>query len=96
MSRLQHTPSLHSLLQSVAERKVVHHSGCGAWTVGWSWADGGHMTDAANADVDTLWHAQLVSFDIPAKSCGNLAKLTFDGSARLDEWNQRFPKDGAA
>lgn len=54
------------------------------------------MDDNTNSDVDTLWHALLITFSTPSNSCGNKAVLTFDGSARLAEWDQRFPKDGAA
>ena len=97
MSRLARTPALHRLLDAVAEGHVVHHSGnCGPWPTGWSWSEGGHMTNETVYDVDTLWHAQLVSFDIPANPCGNLAKLTFDGSARLASWNERYPKGDVA
>lgn len=95
--RLPRTPELHALLQSVADQHVVHHSGnCGPWPTGWSWSEGGHMTDESVRDVDTLWHAALVTFSVPANSCGNTALLTFEGSARLSAWNERYPKGGVA
>lgn len=94
MTRLPHTSSLHSLLQSVSDSKVVHHSGCDAWTVGWSWVDG-HMTDQTNSDADSLWHAGLISFNPPVRPGGNVAVLTFEGSTRLSEWTERYPKGGA-
>lgn len=91
MSRLQHTSSLHSLLQSVAERKVTHHSGCGAWTVGWSWADGGHMTDETQDVAEQLKHAGLIA---GTGEC--LGVLTFAGSERLSQWNETYSKGRAA
>ena len=96
MSRLARTPELHRLLDSVAEGHVVHHSGCSAWPLGWSWSDGGHMDNQTNDVVDTLWHAQLVTFQTPSKPSGNTALLTFEGSERLASWNERYPREGAA
>lgn len=94
---LRRTPDLHRMLQSVADGHVVHHSGtCGAWPTGWSWSEGGHMDDATQHEVGVLWGNGLIVFDVPAKSCGNLAKLTFDGSQQLPTWNLAWPKDGAA
>lgn len=97
MTLLRRTPELHRMLQSVADGHVVHHSGtCGAWPTGWSWTEGGHMDEASQHGVDVLWSGQLVLFDMPPKPCGNLAKLTFDGSARLAEWDVTWPVGGAA
>jgi hypothetical protein len=54
------------------------------------------MDDETQHQVDTLWNAELIVFGTPAKSCGNAALLTFEGSARLAEWSAAWPKDGAA
>jgi hypothetical protein len=91
LTALRRTPELHNLLDAVAKGNVVHHSGtCGAWPMGWSWGSGGHMGPQTQSDVDTLWHAQLITFDVPPKACGNACILTFDGSARLAEWNAQW------
>lgn len=97
MTLLRHTDTLHRLLQSVADGHVVHHSGtCGAWPTGWSWSEGGHMDDETQLQVDVLWNSTLILFDMPPKPCGNLAKLTFDGSERLAIWDAAWPAGGAA
>lgn len=88
---LHRTPELHNLLHAVAEEHVVHHSGTCAWPRGWSWVTGGHMTEQTQIDVDSLWHAGLITFTTPANPCGNKALLTFAGSERLTDWNTCNP-----
>lgn len=91
MTRLSHTPSLHSLLQSVSDSLVVHHSGCGAWPEGWSWTEG-HMGPDTQDLLDELKHAGLITASLTGDCKGS---ITAHGADRLQEWTERYPKGGA-
>lgn len=97
MTDLRRTPDLHRLLQSVLDGHVVHHCGnCGPWPRGWSWSEGGHMTDESQRDMDDLWHARLVTFKVPADPCGNAVLILTAGRERLTQWDNRWPVGGVA
>lgn len=91
-----YTPELHNMLDAVRKGNVVHHSGTCAFPRGWSWSTGGHMNEETQRWVDILWDRKLILWDLPPNPCGNTAKLTFDGSARLAEWDAAWPVGGAA